>query len=136
MNEYSLFFTLDTSYRSGTLIQPLFTLPSVHIHICSRANILHNVYAALVDAYGWSPNARTDPTGSEGNVVWLHLFVDALALQPCNPMFPHARAAWIQADENRYGGAHTCLLWKVFASRGLGVGAQTKIDSFEIPEGC
>ncbi|KAH9053792.1 Fungalysin metallopeptidase-domain-containing protein [Lactarius vividus] len=49
------------------------------------ANTLHNVYAALVLANGWSTNALTDPTTNEGNVVWLHLFIDALLLQPCNP---------------------------------------------------
>ncbi|KAJ3564164.1 hypothetical protein NP233_g8473 [Leucocoprinus birnbaumii] len=65
------------------------------------ANLLHNVYASLVGKYGWSATARTDPTGSEGNVVFLHLLIDALALQPCNPTFVNARAAWIQADANR-----------------------------------
>ncbi|SJL17906.1 uncharacterized protein ARMOST_21474 [Armillaria ostoyae] len=25
--------------------------------------------------------------------------------QPCNPTLPNARAAWIQADQNRYDGA-------------------------------
>jgi extracellular elastinolytic metalloproteinase len=49
------------------------------------ANILHNVLAALVDAHGFSKTARTDPSGTEGNVVFLHLFIDALALQPCQP---------------------------------------------------
>ncbi|KAJ8087536.1 hypothetical protein PM082_006367 [Marasmius tenuissimus] len=101
-----------------------------------RANFLHNVYAALVDADGWSSTARTDPSGTKGNVVWLHLLVDALALQPCGPTFPDARAAWIQADQNRYGGSHKCTLWKAFASRGLGVGAQNGTDSFEVPEDC
>lgn len=49
------------------------------------ANLLHNVLAALVSELGFSTTAKTDPSGSEGNVVWLHLFIDALALQPCNP---------------------------------------------------
>jgi hypothetical protein len=49
------------------------------------ANILHNVYAALVTAHGFSTTARTNPAGTEGNIVFLHLFIDALALQPCNP---------------------------------------------------
>ncbi|KAJ8087544.1 hypothetical protein PM082_006375 [Marasmius tenuissimus] len=135
---YSEIKWLESVHDIGEVwyVNPIFRFALPSLIYLSRANILHNVYAALVDTYGWSPNARTDPTGSEGNVVWLHLFVDALALQPCNPMFPHARAAWIQADENRYGGAHKCLLWKVFASRGLGVGAQTKIDSFEVPDDC
>lgn len=49
------------------------------------ANILHNVYADLVGKYGFSTTAFTDPSGAQGNVVYLHLFIDALKLQPCNP---------------------------------------------------
>jgi extracellular elastinolytic metalloproteinase len=88
------------------------------------ANILHNVYAALVAKYGFDANARMDPTSTAGNAVWLHLFIDALALQPCNPTCEYfnpkillsilifctsvisARDAWIQADTNRYGGVN------------------------------
>ncbi|KAF9257250.1 hypothetical protein L218DRAFT_1006368 [Marasmius fiardii PR-910] len=102
----------------------------------SRANILHNVYAALVAAHGWSANARTNAATTEGNVVFLHLLVDALALQPCNPTLPTGRDAWIQADQNRYGGAHKCMLWKAFASRGLGVGAKNYVDSTVVPSDC
>ncbi|KAI0088048.1 Fungalysin metallopeptidase-domain-containing protein [Irpex rosettiformis] len=100
------------------------------------ANLLHNVYASLVSAHGWSATARTDPTGSEGNVVFLHLFIDSLALQPCSPTFTTARDAWIQADANRYGGANKCLLWKAFASRGLGVNAKNHVDDSTVPSGC
>ena len=100
------------------------------------ANMLHNVYAALVAQYGWSATARTTPTSTAGNAVYLHLFIDALALQPCNPTFTSARDAWIQADANRYGGANKCLLWKAFASRGLGVGASGYTDSSTLPSGC
>ena len=52
------------------------------------ANMLHNVYAALVGAHGWSATAKTNPDGTEGNIVYLHLFLDALRLQPCNPTRP------------------------------------------------
>ncbi|TFK34236.1 Fungalysin metallopeptidase-domain-containing protein [Crucibulum laeve] len=102
------------------------------------ANILHNVYAALVSQYGWSATARTNPSGTEGNIVYLHLFLDALALQPCNPTFVTARAAWIQADQNRYGDANKCLLWKAFASRGLGANAVSAsyVNNFAVPTGC
>ena len=47
--------------------------------------MLVNVYAALVAQHGFTPDAKTQPDGTEGNVVWLHLFIDALAIQPCNP---------------------------------------------------
>ncbi|KAH9173736.1 Fungalysin metallopeptidase-domain-containing protein [Lactarius sanguifluus] len=100
------------------------------------ANILHNVYASLVITKGWSKNALTDPTTNEGNVVWLHLFIDALLLQPCNPTFLNARDAWIQADANRYGGAHKCLLWAAFAGRGFGVNATNFVDDVSYPPDC
>ncbi|PIL32514.1 hypothetical protein GSI_05217 [Ganoderma sinense ZZ0214-1] len=100
------------------------------------ANMLHNVYAQLVAARGFSATAMTDPTTTGGNTVFLHLFIDALAIQPCNPTFVDARNAWIQADANRYNGANYCLLWRTFASRGLGVNAALHIDDFSVPLGC
>ncbi|KAG5653642.1 hypothetical protein H0H81_011744 [Sphagnurus paluster] len=100
------------------------------------ANMLHNVYAALVEKHGWSENARTNPDGTGGNVVFLHHFIDALALQPCNPTFLAARNAWIQADINRYNGENVYLLWKVFASRGLGVNAANYVDDSSVPPAC
>ncbi|KAI0045239.1 hypothetical protein FA95DRAFT_1495726 [Auriscalpium vulgare] len=112
------------------------TLTEVHDIGEVWANILHNVYAALVTAHGWSATARTDPTTSEGNVVFLHLFIDSLALQPCNPTFLTARNAWIQADANRFAGANKCLLWNAFASRGLGVNAASHNDDTTVPSGC
>ena len=49
------------------------------------ANLLHNVHAALVAVHGFSTSARTNPTGTEGNFVFMHLFIDGLSLQPRNP---------------------------------------------------
>ncbi|KAF9261300.1 hypothetical protein L218DRAFT_946124 [Marasmius fiardii PR-910] len=100
------------------------------------ANILHNVYASLVSARGFSTTAKTSASGTSGNVVFLQILVDALALQPCNPTLPTARDAIIQADANRYAGANRCTLWRAFASRGLGVGAANYVDSTSVPSGC
>ncbi|KAI0641703.1 Fungalysin metallopeptidase-domain-containing protein [Trametes meyenii] len=100
------------------------------------ANMLHNVYAALVGAHGFSDTAHTDPTTTGGNTAFLHLFLDALLLQPCNPTFPNARDAWIQADANRFGGANFCTLWRAFASRGLGVNAVLHLDDTTVPARC
>jgi len=48
-----------------------------------------------------------------------------------------ARDAWIQADVNRYAGANKCILWKAFASRGLGSkAAANHNDDFTLPSGC
>ncbi|GLB39390.1 putative peptidase M36 family protein [Lyophyllum shimeji] len=101
------------------------------------ANMLHNVYAVLVAERGFSTTALTNPDTTEGNVVFMHLFLDALLLQPCNPTFVDARDAWIQADENRYNGANKCTLFKAFASRGLGLNAGPDfVDNADVPAGC
>jgi extracellular elastinolytic metalloproteinase len=47
-----------------------------------------------------------------------------------------ARDAWIQADHNRYAGANKCLLWKAFASRGMGINAVDYTDDFSVPDEC
>lgn len=51
------------------------------------ANMLHNVHAALLAAHGYSETAFTNPDAhaDAGNVVFMRLFIDALAIQPCNP---------------------------------------------------
>ncbi|KAJ3486319.1 hypothetical protein NLI96_g4332 [Meripilus lineatus] len=100
------------------------------------ANILHNVYAALVTDRGFYADGRTDPTSSAGNVVFLHNFIDALSLQPCNPTFIQARDAWLQADVNRYQGENQCTLWKAFASKGLGVNAGDYENDTTLPDEC
>ncbi|KAF5346158.1 hypothetical protein D9758_009961 [Tetrapyrgos nigripes] len=128
-------------YSTSASVNPLRysslqTLREVHDIGEVWANILHNVYAALVGAHGFSTTAKTDSTGTQGNTVFLHLFLDALALQPCNPTFLTARDAWIQADVNRFGGANKCLLWTAFASRGLGVNAANHQDNTAVPSGC
>ncbi|RDB22679.1 Extracellular metalloproteinase mep [Hypsizygus marmoreus] len=128
-------------YSTSTTTNPLRyssikTLNEVHNIGEVWANMLHNVYAALVAQYGFSTTAKTNPGGTQGNIVYLHLFIDALALQPCNPTFVSARNAWIQADVNRYGGANKCLLWRAFASRGLGVNAASYNDDSSVPAGC
>jgi extracellular elastinolytic metalloproteinase len=100
------------------------------------ANILVNVYAALIKAHGFDQNAQTDASGSGGNTVFLHLLLDGFALQPCNPTFVSARDAIIQADANRYKAVNKCTLWKAFASRGLGQKAQDYKDDATIPADC
>ncbi|KAJ7633957.1 hypothetical protein B0H17DRAFT_961621, partial [Mycena rosella] len=73
---------------------------------------------------------RTNPDGTEGNIVYMHLFIDPLPLQPCNPTL------YLQADVNRYNGTNRCLLWKTFASKGLGVNAANHVNNTDIPSDC
>ncbi|KAI8812358.1 Fungalysin metallopeptidase-domain-containing protein [Cladochytrium replicatum] len=72
-----------------------------------------------------------------GNVRFLQLVVDGLKFQPCDPSFVDARDAILQADEVNFDGAHSCLLWKAFARRGLGKGARSGgRESVLVPAKC
>ncbi|KAG8962188.1 hypothetical protein FRC05_005488 [Tulasnella sp. 425] len=99
------------------------------------ATMLVEVYGALVDNHGCAKD-NANPNQTQGNIVFLHLLVDALSLQPCNPTFVKARDAIIQADTNRYKGTNKCLLWKALAKRGLGVNAANYSNDFSTPDGC
>ncbi|KAG9058167.1 hypothetical protein FS842_000921 [Serendipita sp. 407] len=128
-------------YSTSSTVNPLKyssikTLNEVHDIGEVWANMLHNVYAELVGKYGWAADSYTNPDSDKGNVVFLRLFYDALLLQPCNPTLPQARAAWIQADADRYGGIHQCSVWKAFSSRGLGPNAANYADDFTVPASC
>ncbi|KAG8910590.1 hypothetical protein FRC01_006247 [Tulasnella sp. 417] len=99
------------------------------------ATILVEVYWALVTARGFSAE-KANPDQTAGNIIFLHLLVDGLQLQPCNPSFINSRNAIVQADARRYGSANLCILWRAFAKRGMGVNAQSYRDDFGVPQGC
>ncbi|GAB1521442.1 hypothetical protein RhiTH_004537 [Rhizoctonia solani] len=100
------------------------------------AVIWHEIFALLVEKYGFSADKR-DASSGAGNIIALHLLVDGLQLQPCNPTVLAARDAILQADANRYNGRNRCLLWIAFTKRGLGWKATTaKFDDFTAPEDC
>ncbi|KAG9074930.1 hypothetical protein FRC06_010373, partial [Ceratobasidium sp. 370] len=75
------------------------TLNEVHDIGEVWALIWHEIYAGLINKLGFSAS-KNDPTGTAGNIVALHLFIDSFKLQPCNPTFISARDAIIQADAN------------------------------------
>jgi len=106
----------------------------VHAKGAVWCGILWETYWNLVDATGFSPNWYL---GEGGNNEILRDVVDGLKIQPCNPTFVSARDAILQADEINYGGRNLCLLWRGFAKRGLGEGAEAGgYESFTVPSGC
>lgn len=86
------------------------------------ATMLWDLTWAYVAKYGFDSNIYT---GNGGNNKVLRLVIDALKLQPCRPSFTDARDAIIAADLNTTGGMDYCLIWEVFARRGLGVNADS-----------
>ncbi|MEM9822158.1 MAG: M36 family metallopeptidase [Bacteroidota bacterium] len=81
------------------------------------ASVLWDMYWALVEEYGWSADLIG---GNAGNNRAIQLVMDGMKMQTCDPGFVNARDAILMADEIRYGGENLCLLWEVFARRGLG----------------
>jgi hypothetical protein len=86
------------------------------------ATMLWDLTWAYINKYGFDPNIYT---GTGGNNKVMQLVVDALKLQPCSPGFIDGRDALLAADQATTGGANYCLIWEVFARRGLGVNASS-----------
>src|SRR5690554_4805373 len=76
-----------------------------------------------------------------GNNIAMHLVIQGLKLQGCNPGFVDGRDAILQADQLLYNGENTCLIWEVFANRGLGFSADQgsrnsrtdQTEAFDLP---
>ncbi|PKR80207.1 metalloprotease [Brumimicrobium salinarum] len=102
------------------------------------ATMLWDLTWALVDKHGMDPDVYN---GSGGNNIAMHLVIQGLKLQGCNPGFIDGRDAIIQADQLLYGGENTCLIWEVFANRGLGYSADQgsndsrtdQTEAFDLP---
>lgn len=96
---------------------------------------------ALINQYGFDPNVKT---GTGGNNIAMALVIEGLKLTPCNPGFVDGRDAILAADSLLYGGANHCLIWEVFANRGLGYGASQgdsddrtdAVQAFNMPPEC
>jgi extracellular elastinolytic metalloproteinase len=86
------------------------------------ATVLWDLAWAYVDKYGFDPDKFN---GTGGNNKVMRLVLDGLKLQPCNPTFVTGRNALIAADQATTGGADYCMIWEVFARRGLGVNASS-----------
>src|SRR5690606_33423867 len=84
------------------------------------STMLWDLTWALIDEYGFDPDIYE---GTGGNNIALQLVVDALKLQPCSPGFVDGRDAILQADVLANDGVNRCLIWSVFADRGLGLSA-------------
>lgn len=102
------------------------------------AAMLWDLTWAYIDKYGFDSNIYT---GNGGNNKVLQLVVDALKLQPCLPSFVDGRDAILAADQAITGGQDYCMIWDVFARRGLGVNASSgdtddatdQVEDFSVP---
>ena len=102
------------------------------------ATMLWDLTWALIDQYGYSSDLYN---GTAGNNMAMHLVIEGLKLQPFNPGFVDGRDAILAADEVLYNGQNRCLIWSVFANRGLGASASQGssnsvtdgVEAFDVP---
>src|SRR5690554_423799 len=102
------------------------------------ATMLWDLTWALIDKHGMDPDVYN---GTGGNNIAMHLVIQGLKLQGCNPGFVDGRDAILQADQLLYNGENTCLIWEVFANRGLGFSADQgsrnsrtdQTEAFDLP---
>ncbi|KAH6599940.1 hypothetical protein BASA61_002407 [Batrachochytrium salamandrivorans] len=118
------------TYKDGLGEQDVYCLGEIW------ASLLLEVYWNFVDKYGFSADLH-DATQRKGNIMFLQIFVGALMIQPCRPTFISARDSMLAADDAYYGGANKCLIFRGFAKRGLGIGADSSFtNSNSIPPEC
>lgn len=90
------------------------------------ATMLWDLTWAYINKYGFDSDKYN---GTGGNNKVMQLILDAMKLQPCNPSFVTGRDAIIAADQATTGGQDYCMIWEVFARRGLGVNASSGTNS-------
>ncbi len=82
--------------------------------------MLYDLTQALIAEHGFDPDLYN---GTGGNNISLALVTEGLKLQPVSPGFVDSRDAILLADQLMYNGENQCLIWEVFAGRGLGFDA-------------
>ncbi|MCP4122722.1 MAG: PKD domain-containing protein [Bacteroidetes bacterium] len=105
------------------------------------STMLWDLTWAFIDEYGFDADIYN---GTGGNNMILQLVTDALKITTCSPGFTDARDAILMADEINNESANTCMIWEVFARRGLGFSADQGFSSsvtdgtaaFDLPASC
>lgn len=100
-----------------------------------------DLYWAMVEEHGFDEDLFN---GTGGNNMAIRLVFEGMKLQKCEPGFVDGRDAILAADEALYDGAHQCLIWRVFAERGLGFNADQGsefsrtdgLENFDMPPFC
>lgn len=122
INPFTFADTNGMWYTDGNGIQRV----DVHSVGSVWATMLWDLTWAYVNKYGFDPDKYN---GTGGNNRVMQLVLDAMKLQPCNPSFVSGRDAIIAADQATTGGQDYCMIWEVFARRGLGVNASSGTNS-------
>ena len=117
-------------YSTDMSVNPLTFSASNNTQVHARgefmATVLWDLTWAYIEKYGFDSNIYT---GTGGNNKVMRLVIDGLKLQPCSPTVVQFRTALIAADQATTGGQDYCMIWKVFARRGVGVNASSGLNT-------
>ncbi len=102
------------------------------------ATILWDLTWAYIDKYGFDSDLLN---GTGGNNKVMQIVIEGLKLQSCNPGFVVGRNAILAADNSITGGVDQCMIWEVFANRGVGFNASQglgfsrtdQVEDFSMP---
>lgn len=105
------------------------------------ATTLWDLYWAMVDVHGFD---STLVTGNGGNNMAVKLVIEGMKNTTCSPGMVDGRDGILIADELLYDGANQCLIWEVFARRGLGWSADQGssdtgtdgVEAFDVNPAC
>lgn len=81
------------------------------------ADMLWDLYWAMANRYGFDADITNV---NSGNGKSIQLVMEGMKMQPCSPGFIDGRDAILKADLLLNNGVNQCLIWEVFARRGLG----------------
>lgn len=106
------------------------------------ASMLWDLHWKYVEKYGYSSDVMANATNGSSRV--LQLILNGLKLQTCDPSFIEGRNAILAAELAATEGQDKCMIWKVFAKRGLGVNASAglktnindQVQNFDVPSDC
>jgi hypothetical protein len=93
---------------------------------------------AFIQTYGYNNDLYN---GNGGNNLVMELVIEALKLQACDPGFVEGRDGLLAADLALNAGVNHCLIWNVFAARGVGLSASQgsrnsrtdQVEAFDMP---
>lgn len=139
--KYSPDFAVNNYTYGATNSMGTNASPTVHSIGFVWATMLWDLHWKFAEKYGYSSDVMANTTN--GSTKVLQLVTDGLKLQPCSPTFIDGRNAILAADAAA-GGADKCMIWDVFAKRGLGVNASAgsklvitdQVENFEVPTEC
>lgn len=102
------------------------------------ASMLWDLNWAYIEKYGFDADLYN---GTGGNNKVMQLVIDGLKFQTCNPGFVDGRNALLVADQLLTDGEDQCMIWEVFANRGLGFNAsqgedgnmEDQVEDFSLP---